>query len=73
MPRRMRLVVSTTRAKLVKLQKDLIGLAGPQPRLRFLPQVQDYLSYLSGDVSTIQLQQMSVMISAIRAWMPSGA
>ena len=66
-------LVKTVVNELEKLRADLIGLSDPQQRRRFLPQVQDFLSYLSGDVTTLQLQQMSDMISVIRAWMISGA
>ena len=66
-------LVKTVVNELEKLRADLIGLSDPQQRRRFLPQVQDFLSYLSGDVTTLQLQQLSDMISVIRAWMISGA
>ncbi len=52
-------LVKTVVNELEKLRADLIGLSDPQQRRRFLPQVQDFLSYLSGDVTTLQLQQMS--------------
>ena len=64
-------LVKTVVVELEKLRADLIGHSDPQQRCRFLPQVQDFLSYLSGDVTTLQLQQMSDMISVIRAFMLS--
>ena len=66
-------LVKTVVNELEKLRADLIGLSDPRQRRRFLPQVQDYLSYLSGDVTTLQLQQMSDMIDVIRALMISAA
>ena len=66
-------LVKTVVNELEKLRADLIGHSVPQQRRRFLPQVQDFLSYLSGDVTTLQLQQMSDMIDVIRALMISAA
>ena len=55
--------------KLGKLQQDLIELADPLLCRTFLPQLQNYLNILVRRVSTLQLREMSDMISIIRELM----